>query len=385
MNCPKCGQQNPDNVQVCTSCGSELTQPPTTSEPVNVKTSRLAIASLIFGILILFAFPWFLVPGFNSFVWPIVVIVAAILSIIFGIIALVRIALSAGRLTGKGLASIGTAIPVVLFFIVFMAGLLYKPRLIAFRMVCASNLSGIGRAMLIYNSDYGDLPLPRAGGPGTRWQPKINNWQAKDRITAFNLKPDGTGGSATISSSFYLLVKYSGMSPKSFCCPTDRKTRPFKASDYTSGMDDEDAWDFGPDPSRHYSYSYHIPYSQYALLDTVDPGMAVAADRNPWLDPYTDTTGFKWDDQTKTGGRENIKGYQKGNSGLHKREGQNILFMDNHVYFEKQSFCGVNDDNIYTYWNGSDIRQGAPPVIGSQPKGPLDSLLVNEPPTEDQK
>jgi hypothetical protein len=59
--------------------------------------------------------------------------------------------------------------------------------------------------------------------------------------------------------------------------------------------------------------------------------------------------------------------------------------MDNHVYFENQSFSGVNQDNIYTYWNGSDIRQGAPPVIGTQPKGPLDSLLVNEPPTRDQK
>jgi hypothetical protein len=113
--------------------------------------------------------------------------------------------------------------------------------------------------------------------------------------------------------------------------------------------------------------------------------MAVVADRNPWLDPYTDTTGFRWDDQTKTGGLENIKRYQKGNTGPHKREGQNVLFVDNHVYFEKASFCGVNDDNIYTYWNGSDIQQGAPPTLTSQPADRLDSLLVNEQPTEDQK
>ena len=382
MNCPKCGTQNPEDVQVCTSCNNPLTQP---AESVKVTTSRLAIASLVFGILTLFAFPVFFLPVFNSFVWPIIVIVAVILAIILGIIALARIGLSAGRLTGKAFAAIGIGIPVVLFSIIFLTALLHRPRKIAFHMVCGSNLSGIGRAMLIYNSDYGDLPLPRAGGPGTIWQPRINNWQADNRIDAFGLKPDGTGGSATISSSLYLLVKYTEMSPKSFCCRADRKTKPFKASDYTSGMDDEDAWDFGPDPSRHYSYSYHIPYSQYALLDTGDPGMAVAADRNPWIDPYADTTGFKWDDQTKTGGRENIKGYQKGNSGHHQREGQNVLFMDNHVYFEKQSFCGVNDDNIYTYWDGPDIRQGAPPVIGSQPKGPLDSLLVNDPPLNNSK
>jgi hypothetical protein len=110
--------------------------------------------------------------------------------------------------------------------------------------------------------------------------------------------------------------------------------------------------------------------------------MAVAADRNPWLDPYTDTTGFKWGDFTKTGPPEDIKRYQKGNSGPHQREGQNVLFMDCHVYFQKESYCGVNQDNIYTFWNGPDIQQGAPPVIGSRPKDKLDSLLVNDPPTE---
>ncbi|MBW8041962.1 MAG: zinc-ribbon domain-containing protein [Planctomycetes bacterium] len=384
MNCPKCGSQNTDDAKLCTSCGSELMQPPEPAETVNVKTSRLAIASLVFGILTIFVFPVFLLPGFNSFVWPIIVIVAVILAIILGIIALVRIGLSAGRVTGKAFAAIGIGIPVVLFFsIIFLAALLYKPP-IAYRVVCGSKLLGLGRAMFIYANDY-DNQFPSAGGTGTIWQPKINNWQADNRSDAFGLKPDGTGGSATISSSLYLLVKYAETTPKSFVCPSDRKTKQFKVSDYTPLMEDEDAWDFGPEPAKHYSYSYHMPYSPYALKHSSDPNLAVAADRNPWLDPYTDTTGFKWDNQTKTGGRENIKGYQKGNSGHHKREGQNVLFMDIHVNFEKQSFCGVNDDNIYTYWDGPDIQRGAPPVIGSQPADKLDSLLVNDPPLDNSK
>ena len=74
-----------------------------------------------------------------------------------------------------------------------------------------------------------------------------------------------------------------------------------------------------------------------------------------------------------------------GNSITHEREGQNVLFMDGHVAFEKHPYCAVNKDNIYTCWNGPDIRRGAPPVIGSQPKNQLDSLLVNDPPAEDQK
>ncbi len=384
MNCPKCGTQNPDDIQVCNSCGSDLTQPSEATESVNVKTSRLAITTLVLGILIPLVF--FLAVMFKSFVLAITCMAATILAVILGIIGLVQIAISAGRITGKGFAAIGIAIPVVLFSMIFLAALfLYRPPT-AYRMVCGSNLSGIGRAMLIYANDW-DNCFPRAGGTDTIWQTKLNNWQADNRIDAFGLRPDGTGGSATISSSLYLLVKYAEVMPKSFICNKDTKSTEFKPAKYGARRKKlTDFWDFGPNPTKHCSYSYHMCYGPYPLNTTSsDAGMAVAADRNPWLDPYTDTTGFRWDDKTKTGGRENIRRYQKGNSGLHQREGQNVLFVDTHVYFEKQPFCGVNQDNIYTYWNGSDVRQGAPPTLKSQPADRLDSLLVNDPPKAAQK
>ena len=56
-----------------------------------------------------------------------------------------------------------------------------------------------------------------------------------------------------------------------------------------------------------------------------------------------------------------------------------MLFVDSHVAFEKQPFCGINDDNIYTYWDGSDIRRGGYPIANvSEPTDRLDSLLVND-------
>ena len=61
---------------------------------------------------------------------------------------------------------------------------------------------------------------------------------------------------------------------------------------------------------------------------------------------------------------------------LKKRE-QKVL--DSHVNFEKRPFCGINDDNIYTCWDGENIQRGVPPVMGSAPKDKLDSLLVNDP------
>ena len=390
MNCPKCGTQNPQDVQVCTSCGSELTQPPAPAESVKVKTSGLAITALVFTILAFFLLPF--VVRLNSKLFAIIWIFIASLALILGIISLVQIGLSGGKVVGKAFAAMAISMPVVFYFVMCFFTALTRPRSIAFRMVCGSNLSGIGRAMLIYANDY-DNSFPRAGGPTSKWG-TTPNWQADNRSDAFGLNNDGTGGSATISSSLYLLVKFEHViqnygydAPRFFICNSDTESTEFKPAKYGARRKKlTDLWDFGPEPAKHYSYSYHMPYGQYSLNTTSsDPGQAVAADRNPWLDPYTDTTGFKWNDHTKTGGRENIKGYQKGNCGHHQREGQNVLFMDNHVSFEKTSFCGVNDDNIYTYWDGSDIQQGAPPTLTSQPADKLDSLLVNDPPTEAKK
>jgi len=253
----------------------------------------------------------------------------------------------------------------------------------AFRMTCQTNLSQIGRAMLVYGGDYED-PLPQAGGESSTWQPKINNWQATYRWDAYGInKTDGSGGHASISSSFYLLVKYVEVRPKQFVCPGDSGTTEFKPAEY--GVRDKDLidlWDFGPNPSKHCSYSYHIPYGPYALTTaSSQPGMAIAADRNPWIDTAAvkarDFSLFKWDGSTKQ--------QKAGNAITHKGEGQNVLFVDGHVAFEKRPFCGVNDDNIYTYWDGEYIQRGAVPVLSSQPADKLDSLLVHDPPAAEQK
>jgi len=76
------------------------------------------------------------------------------------------------------------------------------------------------------------------------------------------------------------------------------------------------------------------------------------------------------------GSKEAIKA---GNAITHKADAQNVLFLDIHVSQEKQSFCGLNDDNIYTSWNGEDKRRGTPPKLGSKPADRADSLLVNDP------
>ena len=274
---------------------------------------------------------------------------------------------------------------VVMFVCLFLLAVVppasNKPRSDAFRIQCEKNLSVIGKAMLIYANDY-EGEFPRAGGRNSTWQARIPNWLAHNRFTAYGLNADGSGGQANISSCFYLLVKYAGLLPKSFVCPGDTGTTEFKLSELTNVPADFKliyAWDFGPEAYKHCSYSYHMPYGLYRLTTSSEPGMAVAADRNPWIDsPAAEgkdralLAGFNPD-----GGKEAVR---IGNAIAHQEDGQNVLFLDGHVDFHEQSCCGIYDDNIYTYWSEGDIRRGSPPIPGaSEPMGRLDSLLVHDP------
>jgi len=149
MYCPKCGTENPDDAKVCRSCSWVLTGISTTTAAQAAKTSGLAIASLVLAVLS-----------------PFTCMMSAIPAIILGIVALVKINKSQGRLKGNGLAIAGLAVPfVVLPIIGILMGILMpalaRVRQVAIRQVCAKNMSALGKAMLIYACDYDDMfPTP---------------------------------------------------------------------------------------------------------------------------------------------------------------------------------------------------------------------------------
>lgn len=245
---------------------------------------------------------------------------------------------------------------------------------------CGGNLLSIGKAIAAYSNDYGD-GLPVVGGKGTRWTGHLHDWSAPDRSKAFALDPNGSNGEATVSSSLYLLVRYMQLDPKSFVCPVDRGTRGFRPQKY--GMGNKglgDLWDFGPDPARHCSYAYQMVYSPYKLTVFSEPGFAIAADRNPWMDEQTVKDFSRFEPDLPASFKGTGEQARFGNAVAHDRDGQNVLFLDTHVTYEKRPFCGAEDDNIYTLWGGKDRVRGKPPKLGSRPADRKDSLLVNDPP-----
>ena len=187
MYCSKCGVQNSDEATQCANCGGvlmDLPQQPGVGEGIpvmdaNPKTSRLAIASMIMGLLCL-----------TFVLWPLLFLPA----IICGIIALVKICNKQLNLKGNGLAITGIVIPSLMtillpLFAMVLAILmpaLTKTKMIAQRVVCSTNMQGLSTAMIVYMNDYDDkYPTPE------QWCD--------------------------------LLMSEADVSPKSFQCPLDRE------------------------------------------------------------------------------------------------------------------------------------------------------------------
>jgi len=290
---------------------------------------------------------------------------------------------------GFTLVELLVVIAIIALLMSILMPALARVRAIAFRMVCGSNLSGIGKAMLIYANDYED-ELPRAGFKDSILGGPVN-WAANTQAQAFS-------SGVSITSCFYNLVKFAEVTPKSFVCKSDSGVSEFKLIDHPGAPAELIlAWDFGgtggtDSPRKHCSYSYHQPLPTsvmayaYALTTTSEPGMAIAADWNPWTPIPGDPEGGIWTEFVKAfnPSPDGTSVQQKeGNAVPHQKEGQNVLFLDAHVYFEKRAYCGMEEDNIYTYWSGSapnwNKRIGIRPQAGAfAPKDRTDSLLIND-------
>jgi len=246
---------------------------------------------------------------------------------------------------------------------------LARVREMAQRVVCGTQLAGIGKAIAVYAGDDDSGRLPCAGFMASIWGTTV--WNAADPAGAFG----GGDGQASISSSLYILVKGDYTTPKQFICKSDPDTgeamptgEPFRW------------WDF-ESPITQCSYAYHMPYDDpgpgvgihYRLSMASNPALAVAADRNPW-----NIAGIGPLDVS-------LSGKEKCNSAAHGREGQNVLFVDGHVDFSKTegdgtlpqdrgSWCGLDDDDIYTVADATTTA----PQKGDIPVDRDDSLLVNE-------
>jgi len=153
MVCPKCQRDIPDSAPYCAYCGVRFAHPAATDPPSSPpRTSGLAVASLILGIL----------GG---------LVVTALLGLLFGIIALVQIGGSRGRLRGQGIAIAGTVISgLALLCIPILAAMVFpvfsRARSSAHKATCLSNVKNISLALQMYMADNDDRLIAAANWCG---------------------------------------------------------------------------------------------------------------------------------------------------------------------------------------------------------------------------
>jgi prepilin-type processing-associated H-X9-DG protein len=223
---------------------------------------------------------------------------------------------------------------------------------------CAANLRGIGQAMAIYaDENHGSFPR-------TTYMP--GNPIVFDTNAAAP-DPFQAGGPAAndVTAAIFLLMRSEKLPPILFICPYD------DVFEYRADSADIESRSNFTDQKVNLGYSFADPYPDVPAVNngykwnaSLGADFAIASDKNPGNDaPHDDVL-----DLTIASGQNEM---ERGNSENHEKDGQNVLFGDGHVTWERSPFCGPGNDNIFTNQSGS---------LTSSPVNKDDCLLL---PTDD--
>lgn len=221
-------------------------------------------------------------------------------------------------------------IAIIALLISILLPSLSRARELAKRTVCSANLKGIGESAYIYAQDGDVFPMYTQVDQTNAGIMAL--WIGGDRST-----PPPPGGPSTTDTpspteDMWMLVRANNSTPKQFICPSTAD-RPDPAQDTTA------YYDFLTAANLSYAYQFQHDPNRKPLGTSSEPIFPVMADANPYVkgevqsQPVADRAS-QW----------------RGNSTNHSnREGQNMLFVDSHVEFEKGpdvGMSGIPDSNI---------------------------------------
>lgn len=252
---------------------------------------------------------------------------------------------------------------VTLFSVSFTA--LERARELSRRTVCSANLKGIGAAAKIYanmNSEKWMIPafkrsLMDNGGidylchDGTTGPPNTDpgevgfEREAQSTSETADYPNDGSP-TVSVTRAFWILVRSDHVVVEQFNCPSSSDT-------VSDGENPILYYDFAGYP--RISYGYLVPFGPRATQprEGMDDGQVLAADKGPYYvntgPPPFDTGGQDGEPITINDHPRNWRPFNSPNhGGPGVGEGQNCLYGDGAVRFQRTPVVGIDNDNIYT-------------------------------------
>lgn len=221
---------------------------------------------------------------------------------------------------------------------------------------CASNLQQIGIAITLYEQDnHGNFPR-------TLYDPNAPLTAGTGAGAADPFTPNSVYFN-DLTAGIFLLMKTEKLPPVMFICPYNDDTEYTADSSDFTGRSNFTAY------KKNLAYSFANPYPSdaavaagYRLSNKLDSEFALASDMNPGVDYRANVFAA-----TPTASKAVL---ESANSDNHEKDGQNVLFGDDHVAWTKTPLCGIGHDNIFT------SQSATAPNVDASPAGPTDSVLL---------